>query len=104
MPPLLGGFIPSAMRLFLEQDTFTGKDVAAILDVPPANWTVVLVRLAGDLADLAGDVARHHHFAAAALRKLKIHYLNRLIASERGPGRPSFRIPSYLQDLWMNPG
>jgi hypothetical protein len=100
MPPPLHGFIPSAMRFFLENDPFTGKDVAAILAVPPADWTERLVAFAGGLADIAGGIAGHHQLAAQALRAFKVHYVNRLLVSERGPGRPSFRIPAYLQDLW----
>jgi hypothetical protein len=59
-----------------------------------------LVTFAGGLADIAGEIAGQHHLAAKALRAFKIHYVNRLLVSERGPGRPSFRIPAYLQDLW----
>ena len=100
MPPGLAGFIPSAMRFFLERDLISGRDIAAILAVPSADWSRSLVVLAGELAGLGGELAGEDVHVGTALRALRMHYIDLLLQCERGPGRPAFRIPQRLRDLW----
>jgi hypothetical protein len=99
--PLHIRFAPSAMRFFLANDPISGReDVADLLAIPAANWTEELIGLEGFTAWLTGDWARHSPFVAAFLRKLRLSYVELLLRAQRGPGRPGFRIPQRIQDLW----
>jgi len=75
-----------------------GKDVAAILQVPPADWTERLVTFAAVLRHRGETRATFTSPPSAAL--FKIHLCQPLAGQRARPGRPSFRIPAYLQDLW----
>ena len=102
MPSRLEGFIASAMRFFLEGDVFTGQDVAAMLGLPPADWTQVLVRLSGGLANAAGGLADREPRLGGILRALKLRYVERLVRGELGGTRTQFRIPVHLHEMWAN--
>jgi hypothetical protein len=101
MPPFFKGFIASAMRFFLENDTITGQNVADMLWLPRADWTTLLVEAAGALGNLAGLAALQESHLTAMLRHFKLQYIQRLLKVERGPGRPAFRIPTRLQEIWQ---
>jgi hypothetical protein len=98
MPRGFEGFIASGMRFFLEKDAITGRDVAALLKLPPADWTTILVDLARTFSFLDTFVNQERH-VAAAIRSLRTHYVDFLLRQSLA-GRPEFRIPDTLRDLW----
>lgn len=98
MPLGFEGFVVSAMRFFLEDETISGQDVAALLGLPPPDWTGLLVRLAGLIADSAGQTAG---LPGRLLSAFKLKYLQIFLQVERGPQRPKFRIPEHLYSAWM---
>jgi hypothetical protein len=100
MPSPLEGFIPSAMRFFLEDDTITKKNVADMLSIPRDDWTRLLVEGAGFFGGLVADLAQNERHLALALRQIKLFYIRGLLAVERGSTRPRFRIPDGLLDVW----
>jgi hypothetical protein len=102
LPLGLKGFIPGGMRFFLEQDTITGRDVAALLDIPHADWVTRFMTFGAKLPHPLEDLANEDAVVSAVMRHLKMGYLELLLKVERGPGRPAFRIPAHLPDLWRN--
>jgi hypothetical protein len=100
LPPGAGGIITTAMRFFLEKEPLSGKDLAAMLAVPPKDWTGPILTLMGRLAELGGLIADDDAIAGEALRALRILFLDLLLKVHVDGSRPPFRIPDSLRALW----
>lgn len=71
------------------------RDVADLLNVPPANWTVVLFRMERALFRLMGRFNARHH--SRLLQWLSYQVVQELVKIERGGERGLFRIPPTLR-------
>jgi hypothetical protein len=100
MPKLLDGLAGSLIHFFLDADVFQGEDVAALLGVPPANWTRHLVRGIADIADALSFAAQDSPAAARFIRLFSREFVEALLLVDRGPARPGFLIPETLRSLW----
>lgn len=100
MPALTPGLAASMVHYFLDNDPFQHQNVAAMLGVPPANWTQIIVRLISDVSGLIGFLGEGSRDAAAVIRFFSRHMVDGLLAVERGGTRPAFAIPDALRDLW----
>lgn len=99
LPLVLHGMPASMMHFFLQPESLTGRNIAAMLDVPPANWTLGVTRLA---AGLDAFLAKHGidnplvgNLAGLVGREIVRGFL----CVERA-NRAPFSIPLTLHELW----
>jgi hypothetical protein len=100
MPWLLKGAPVSMIHLFLDEDPFTGQNVASLLGVPQANWTRWLVSLAVRFERWFGKRNIHPSLEDHAIGYISRHLIEGLLLMERGGKRAPFTIPDHLQARW----
>jgi ER-bound oxygenase mpaB/B'/Rubber oxygenase, catalytic domain len=100
LPELLRGTPRSLIHFFLDRDPFTGQNIAALLAVPPADWTRVVAELAVQVDRLLGRHEVKTSLADAAFSFVSRHLIEGLLLVERGGRRAPFTIPGALQQRW----
>ena len=103
LPGPLRGVPASLIHFFLDHDPFSGQNVAAMLGIPPADWTRLLPDLVVDLDRFIG-LGRVN----ASLGDRAVGYVSRclvegLLLVERGGRRAPFTIPDSLLTRWGMP-
>jgi len=96
----LKGMPASMLHFFLDKDPFTQRNVAAMLDVPPADWTEELTRVATVIGDALEIVSKHFDLGAKFLRWFGRGMVNAMLLVERGGQRAPFAIPDTLRAAW----
>lgn len=93
VPGVLGGLPATLVRFFLQQD-------AALLAMPPADWTRILVAVIHGATRLVDTIIGGWGVSRWLYRAFNRRLLAGFMRVERGPGRPSFDIPDHLADGW----
>lgn len=96
----LRGMPASLMHFFLDCDPFTKRDLAAMLQVPPADWTEDLTRVATVIGDALERISKHFDLGARFLRWFGREMIAAMLLVERGGRRPPFAIPETLRAQW----
>jgi hypothetical protein len=102
IPHAFSGFSASAMRFFLEADELSGQDVPKILGLPHANWTELVVWAMKAVAEIESWLS-HSRDVAGVIRWFSRHYVDALLAFDRGGNRPPFSIPDRFRQEWAKP-
>lgn len=101
LPAPLHGMPASLMHYFLQPESLTGRDVAAMLGVPAPDWTLGVTRVAAGLDELLDRYGIENplasHWAGVVGREL----IHGFLAAERAD-RASFSIPLSLHALWSS--
>lgn len=99
LPSPLHGMPVSMMQFFLQRESLSGRNVAEMLALPKADWTLGVTRVAVDLDEF---LAKHgienplaSHMAGLVGREL----IRGFLCADRA-SRTSFSIPLHLHDLW----
>lgn len=100
LPDLLKGVPASLIHFFLDEDPFTGQNIAAMLAVPPADWTRAVAELAVHIDRFFGRHEVESSLADAAFSFVSRHLIEGMLLVERGGRRAPFTIPDALQDRW----
>ena len=100
LPGFLSGMPASMMHFFLEQEALTGRNIAAMLDVPPPNWTLSVTRLAVSLDDFLSEHGIANPLSSGVAGFIGRELIKGFLYAERGPGRASFSIPVELHETW----
>jgi hypothetical protein len=100
LPGFLGGMPASMMHFFLEQESLTGRDIAAMLDVPPPNWTLSVTRLAVSLDDFLSKHGIDNPLSSSVAGFIGRELIKGFLSAERMPGRATFSIPVDLHEQW----
>lgn len=100
LPELLHGVPASLIHFFLDDDPFTGQNIAALLGVPPADWTRAVAELVVHVDRFLGRHEVESSFADAAFSFVSRHLIEGLLLVERGGQRAPFTIPDELQRRW----
>ncbi len=96
----LRGMPASMIHFFLDVDPFTGRNTAAMLDVPHADWTESLTKVATTIGDALENVSKHFDVGAKFLRWFGLEMIKAMLLVERGGNRPGFSIPLTLRAQW----
>jgi ER-bound oxygenase mpaB/B'/Rubber oxygenase, catalytic domain len=100
LPGVLHGLPASLVHYFLDDDPFTHQNIAAMLQVPPANWTESVARIVGDLGELLERISGDLDPAAAIIRHASRELVKGMLRAQRGGRRAPFAIPPDLADEW----
>ncbi len=100
LPHSLHGMPASLIHFFLDSDPFTHQDVAAMLKVPPADWTESLTKVIGAVGHLLESISADLDPAAKVIRFASRELVKGMLLVERGGQRAPFAIPPDLADEW----
>jgi hypothetical protein len=100
LPGFLEGMPASMMHFFLEQELLTGRNIAAMLDVPPPNWTLSVTRLAVSLDDFLNQHGIENPLSSGVAGFIGRELIKGFLRAERVPGRATFSIPLDLHEQW----
>ena len=100
LPGPLRGVPASLIHFFLDKDPFTGQNIAALLDVPAANWTSVAAELLVDIDHFFGSHTIGHSLTDRAISYVSRHLIEGMLLLERGGQRAPFSIPDDLRTQW----
>lgn len=100
LPGFLSGMPASMMHFFLEKESLTGRDIAAMLDVPPPNWTLSVTRLAVSLDDFLSKHGIDNPLSSSVAGFIGRELIKGFLSAERMPGRATFSIPVDLHEQW----
>lgn len=103
MPDFLRGTPASMIHYFLDHDPFSGQNVAAMLGVPPANWTSVVAKVVVDIDHFFDRFQIESSLADKAFSVVSRHLVEGLLLVERGGRRAPFTIPDHLLRRWSIP-
>ncbi len=96
----LKGVPASLTHFFLDVDPFTGQDIAAMLDIPPADWTESLAHIIGAIGNALGQFELTHGLVDAVFGYVSRAMIEAMLLLERGGARAPFFIPDHLRQLW----
>jgi hypothetical protein len=96
----LKGVPASLTHFFLDVDPFTGQDIAAMLDIPPADWTEVIAHIVGAIGNVLGQFGLEHGLVGAVFGYVSRAMIEAMLLVERGGTRAPFYIPEHLRRLW----
>jgi hypothetical protein len=100
LPHLLKGAPVSLIHLFLDKDPFTGQNVAALLGLPPADWTRYVVDIVVHVERFFGERNIQPSLEDEAISYVSRHLVEGLLLVERGGQRAPFLIPDGLKARW----
>lgn len=100
MPHALHGLPASLVHFFLDDDPFTHQNIAAMLQVPPADWTETVARVVGAVGNLLERISSDLDPAARLIRHASRALVAGMLRVERGGRRSPFSIPPDLADEW----
>jgi hypothetical protein len=97
--PFLHGLPASMCRYYFQRGPLHDARVPELLQVPPADWTRVLVQATVAYGRVRGLVSRAPD-AAPLIRLVSRPMCEALLFIGRGPDRAQFSIPPTLQERW----
>ncbi len=100
LPLLLKGAPVSLIHFFLDEDPFTGQNVAELLGMPPADWTRYVVDLVVHVERFFGERNIQPSLEDRAISYVSRHFIEGLLLLERGGHRAPFFIPHDLRQRW----
>jgi len=100
LPRFLDGMPASMMHFFLEKELLTGRNIAAMLDVPPPDWTLSVTRLAVSLDDFLSKHGIDNPLSSSVAGFIGRELIKGFLRAERMPGRATFSIPVDLHEQW----
>jgi len=100
MPLLLQGAPASLIHFFLDRDPFTGQNIAALLGLPPADWTRYVVEIVAHVEHFLGERNIQPSLEDKAISYVSRHLIEGLLLLERGGHRAPFYIPHHLRKAW----
>lgn len=100
LPLLLKGAPVSLIHFFLDEDPFTGQNVAALLGLPPADWTRYVVEIVAHVEHFFGERNIQPSLEDKAISYVSRHLIEGLLLLERGGHRAPFYIPHDLRKRW----
>lgn len=92
-PHVFRGIVVSLMHQFL-------GPYASTIELPPANWTRLLVSPIIGVSRLIDGLDRDFGALAWIHRKIALAVIRGFLDVERGPARPNFDLPDHLADGW----
>ena len=93
IPGALSGLPPSMLRFFLRDD-------AKYLELPPADWTVVIVDAVHAITRAIDRVVGSTRLSRKLYSAFNEALIQAMLRVERGPNRPAFDIPDHLARRW----
>jgi hypothetical protein len=96
----LQGMPASMIHFFLDVDPFIGQNLTDMLDVPRADWTESLTKVATFIGHALEGISKHFDIGAKFLRWFGLEMIKAMLLVERGGNRPSFAIPETLRAQW----
>jgi len=99
-PDIIDGLHASMIHFFLDQDQWQGLNVADMLRVPKADWTVIILQAVKHVSTVVDWVGDNHFMAAKLLRYISRDLVEGMLLVERGGQRTPFYIPEQLQERW----
>jgi hypothetical protein len=93
IPGSLAGLPPSMLRFFLRED-------AKYLELPPADWTVVIVDAVHAITRAIDRITGADWLSRKLYSAFNEALIQAMLRVERGPNRPSFDIPDHLARRW----
>jgi len=100
MPELLKGTPVSLIHFFLDRDPFTGENIAAMLGLPPADWTACVAGFLVDVDRFFGQRSIQAWLPDRAISYVSRHLIEGMLLVERGGRRAPFTIPDTLKARW----
>jgi len=100
MPELLKGTPVSLIHFFLDRDPFTGENIAALLGLPPADWTACVSGFLVDVDRFFSERQIQSWLPDRAISYVSRHLIEGLLLVERGGQRAPFSIPDTLRARW----
>ena len=100
LPGVLHGLPASLVHFFLQNDPFTHQNIAAMLEVQPANWTESVARIVGVVGNLLERISADLDPGARLVRFASRELVRGMLRVERGGRRAPFAIPPDLADEW----
>jgi len=100
LPHFLHGVPASLIHFFLDRDPFSGQNVAAMLEIPPADWTHIVTTLVVDVDRFLGIHHVDGSIADKTMSYVSRHLIEGLLLVERGGRRAPFTIPDSLLVRW----
>jgi hypothetical protein len=100
LPAPLRGAPASLVHFFLDEDPFTGQNIAALLGVPAADWTRCVAELAVHVQRFFGERNIRPTLEDEAICCVSRHLVEGLLLVERGGQRAPFLIPDALCARW----
>jgi hypothetical protein len=94
------GYGLSLMHFFLDQSVF-GINLAALLELPDANWTRVLVRIRSKQKRAVLKLLNHVPGARRRRRVLASSFAQNLILLERPDKNSPFEVPRSALSRWQ---
>lgn len=92
----LRGFPPTMIRHFLGH-------YADVIDLPPADWTTVLVGFIHDAVRAFDGVFESNRLSKRLYRRFNLALIDGMLRVERGGNRAPFDIPDHLAAPWGLP-
>lgn len=102
LPRFLDGMPASMMHFFLEKESLTGRNIAAMLEIPPPNWTLSMTRLAVSFDDFLTKHGIDNPLSSSVAGFIGREMINGFLRAERMPGRATFSIPLDLHEQWSS--
>ncbi|RKH65184.1 oxygenase MpaB family protein [Corallococcus llansteffanensis] len=101
MPPgPLQGMPASLVHFFLDVDPFSGQDVAAMLGIPPADWTQSVIHVVNTVGAALGEFGLHDTLPGQVMAHVSRLTIEAMLLVERGGSRAPFSIPDKLLSQW----
>lgn len=97
LPSPLSGLPASLVHFFLDAHEVGGQRVVDMLEVPEADWTVVIPQGIRGFNGLVGWVDARAPWAGTWLRGVRERVASQLVLEEPGGAQPSPRVPSLLR-------
>jgi hypothetical protein len=100
LPHALHGMPASLVHFFLDDDPFTHQNVAAMLEVAPADWTESVAKIVGAVGELVERISTDLEPSARVIRFASRELVRGMLRVERGGRRAPFAIPPNLATEW----
>jgi hypothetical protein len=100
MPEPLRGTPLSLIHFFLDRDPFTGENIAAMLGLPPADWTACVAGFLVDVDRFFSERKLQAWLPDRAISYVSRHLIEGMLLLERGGQRAPFSIPDALKARW----
>jgi hypothetical protein len=99
LPEALSGMPASMMHFFLQPESLTGRNIAQMLGVPPADWTLGVTRFAAGVDEFLAKHGIGNPLASEMAGMVGRELIRGFLFVERA-NRAPFAIPVELQQQW----